>query len=220
MPLLQLAGPGLSPLSDPDPLPAAPFFERWLFQDTLPTAITLCIIGVVGWWWLQRTGKPKASWILAAAAPLLAAGVLLLGKLVVTEREALVLRVSTLVDDTIKSRPAAVAPLLRSDLTLTLLSRQTSLNRAGILKHITDDTLGKRYQAGDSYLKWATATIDSPTVARTQCRVMIKSPWADGWLPSTWMIHWARDNPASPWQVRMIDGQQIGFMPQQGISDF
>ena len=218
MPLHLLAAQGLSPLADPDPLPPAPFFERYFLQDPLPTAIFLFIIAATGWWWLQRVGKPKESWIVALVCPLLAGGVLLLAKLVVTEREALVIRATELVNLALEARANDVAPYLRSDVALTLLSRQSRGDRALILDRIREDQI-KKYQAKETFLKWVTATIDGPNVARTQCRVNIETQALGFATPSTWMIHWTRENEHAPWQVRLIDLQQFGLFQQNGLPD-
>ena len=209
MPLLQLAGPGLSPLADPDPLPPAPFLERYFLQDPVPTAIFLCIAAAIGWWWLQRVGKPKASWIVAAACPLLAGVVLLLARFVVTEREALVTRCTELVKATIATRAAEVEPFLRSDATASVPKFGLEYKRDQLLPLIRDNEPLRR-GATEAGLKWTTATIDGPNVGRTQCRVQVKLQ-EDFWLPTTWMIHWTRADAKSPWLVRRIEAQQIGL---------
>ncbi|HZW07485.1 MAG TPA: hypothetical protein VFF65_10200 [Phycisphaerales bacterium] len=205
-------GSGLSALADPDPLPKAPLLERYLLQDPLPTAVFLVIAAVVGWWWLQRLAKPRPAAILAAACVLAAGGVLLLAKLVVTEREALVARCTELVSDVIQTRAGEVGPVLRSDVTANIRLLRTEYRRDDILTMVTNDE-GRRRGMTDANLKWVTATLDGPNVARTQCRIQVQ--FMDTWMPTTWMLHWTRDNPQSPWVVRLIDAQQIGFTPPQ-----
>ncbi|HYD00151.1 MAG TPA: hypothetical protein VEB22_02910 [Phycisphaerales bacterium] len=206
-------GSGLSALADPDPLPSAPLLERYLLQDPLPTTIFLVIAAVIGWWWLQRLGKARPAAIVAAACVLAAGGVLLLAKAVVTEREALVARCTELVNDVIAARAGDVSPVLRSDVTANVRPLRTEFRRDDILKMVADDEARRRGMTAAN-LKWVTATLDGPNVGRTQCRVQVQYS-EDMWLPTTWMLHWTRDNSQSPWVVRLIDAQQIGFTPPQ-----
>ncbi|MDP1660614.1 MAG: hypothetical protein Q8L55_01755 [Phycisphaerales bacterium] len=219
MPLPQSGGQGLGALSDPIPLPSPPFLERWFLQDPVPTAIFFVVVAVLGWWWLQRSGKARAAWITAAAAALAAGGTLLLAGAVVTQREALAARCTDLVNLTLAAQADAVDPFLRPDVSVTILSSRSQRTKADILKYIKGDQLAK-YDAKDAALRWVTATLDGPNVARTQCRVQVRAPWSDGWLPTVWMINWTRESENAPWQVLLIEAQQIGLMPQQSISDF
>lgn len=204
-------GQGLAALNDPDPLPPAPLLERYFLQDPIPTVILLLVVAAIGWWWFQRTAKTRAAWMTAAGCIAAAGAVFLLARVVVTEREALVTRCEELVANTLAARADAVAPMLRSDVSVILLGRSNSRTRDSLLKEIAQDQLA-RYQAEGTGLRWATATLDGRNVARTQCRVQVKLPGSEGWMPTTWLIHWTRENEQAPWQVRTIDGQQLGFM--------
>jgi hypothetical protein len=208
------AGQGLGALADPDPLPPAPFLERFLLQDPIPTVIFLVIAAAIGWWLLQRAGKPRAAAVTGVACLLGAGGVYLLARLVVTEREALVARCAELVNNTIAMRSEAVEPLLRSDVIASVPQLNGEYNRAEIVKQIREN-IPLRRGAKEANFKWATATLDGPNVARTQCRVQVQMPLYEAWMPTTWMIHWTRTDANAPWQVRRIEAQQFGFGPNR-----
>jgi len=204
------AAQGLGALADPDPLPPAPLLERWLLQDPLPTVILLAICAAVGWWWLNRVGRARAGATAGAACLLAAGGVLLLARLVVTERESLAARCTALVNATIDGRDAEVAGFLRSDALASVPQVNIEWSRDELLRRIREGEAHRR-GADKADLRWVTSTIDGPTAARTQVRVQARM--MDTWLPTTWMISWARNDPASPWQVRRIEAQQIGLSP-------
>jgi hypothetical protein len=205
----------LGALADPDPLPPAPFFERFFLQDPLSTTVFFAIVAVIGWWWLNRTGKPLAAVVTAVACILAAAGVQLLARLVVTEREALVARCTNLVNDTIAARATEVAPILRPDAAANVSMASLKYNHDEIIQRIADGEAARR-GASKATLKWVTSTLDGPNAARTQCRVQVQMPLYEAWLPTTWMIYWTRDNAQAPWKVRLIEAQQIGFSSAAG----
>jgi hypothetical protein len=213
-------GQGFSQFADPEPLPSAPFFERCFLESPLPTAMGLTIAAMLGWWLLQRWGRIRDSWLVAAACVALAGGTMLLARLVVTQREALVQHTTELVNATIDANPDAVAPFLREDVTVILLGNdQPSMNGAtALLKRIGTDK-GIRDYIEAAHLRWVTATLDGPNTARTQCRVAVDvKQWGIG-VPTTWMLHWSRRDEHSPWQVRIIEAQQISTMQPHSIGN-
>lgn len=204
------AGQGLGALADPDPLPPAPLLERYFLQDPIPTVIFLVIAAAIGWWWLQRVGKPRAAAVTVVACLLGAVGIYFLARIVVTEREALVARCTALVNNTIAMRADEVEPLLRSDVIASVPQLNGEYTRAEIIKQIREN-IPLRRGVKEANFKWATATLDGPNVARTQCRVQVQMPLYEAWMPTTWMIHWTRTDTNAPWQVRRIEAQQLGF---------
>ncbi|MFT3686892.1 MAG: hypothetical protein QM783_18550 [Phycisphaerales bacterium] len=210
---------GFASIPDPDPLPPAPFFARWFLETPIPTVIVFAIVAMIGWWWFQRSANAKAAWITAAACIVAAGLTYLLATLVVTEREKLQARAADLVQATVATNPAAVGPLLREDVSVVLLGAdQPRITRDAILQRLVDDRVTRGY-VQTARLQWVTATLDGPNVARTQCKIFANTPLGDG-TSTIWMIHWARRDENSPWQVRMIDGQMIGPLPAKSLNNY
>jgi hypothetical protein len=208
---------GFASIPDPDPLPPAPFFARWFLETPVPTIIVFAIAAMVGWWWFQRAGKLRAAWITVAACIIAAGLTYLLATVVVTEREKLQARAGDLIKAAIATDANTVETYLREDVSVTLLGDgKPSLNKATIVQRLREDRF-TRDHVQSARLGWVTATLDGPNVARTQCRIYTNLDYAGS---TTWMIHWARKDQNSPWQVRMIDGQQIGVFPQHSISNY
>lgn len=215
MPLPLTIGQGFSQFTDPDPLPTAPFFSRCFLESPLPTAIVLTVAAMIGWWLLQRASRVRGSWLFAAACVAFAGGTMLLAKLVVTQREALVQHTTDLVNAAINAQPDAVTPFLSEDVSLILLGNdQPNMNRDAIRRRIGNDNQIRSY-VQNTHLRWVTAALDGPNTARTQCRV--DANIMDAPTPTTWMLHWSRRDERSPWQVRIIEAQQIGIIPLHGL---
>lgn len=210
MPLTQPTGQGLGAFADPNPLPPAPFFERYLLQDPIPTTVFLIIIAVFGWWWLNRIGKPRPALVCAAGFALGAAVVPLLARFVVTEREKLVQSCTELVQSTLEFRASEVDRYLRSDATASVPQIRAEYTRAAIIDLVEKQEPSRR-GVKEASLKWVTSTLDGPNVARTQCRVQVQMPLYEAWMPTTWMVHWTRTDANAPWKVRRIEAEQIGL---------
>jgi hypothetical protein len=216
---LQLLAPRPAPLPDP-PLVASLLFERpWAL------AIIILLLGVVLIMVLRRLDRPRAAVVTLIIAPLLALTAILVARSVTTPRETLATLTRTLISAAIVGDAPAVAPLLRSDLLVTLPGGTApTLSRQSLLERLPADMQGP-YRLRSHTIGTLAATLDSPDLARTQVQLTVV-PEATGFpIESWWLITWARDpspenanaaNATNTWTARQITAQHIdGLSPSR-----
>jgi hypothetical protein len=194
--------------------------ERYLLETPWPAMGVLVVLGfVVAYVMWHR--KPKVAMASVVGGVLLAGGVYLLAHSVVTTREALQARTQTLINAILAGDEAAAEPLLRDDLTVTLLGSPTNLGKPAVLEQIKGDVAG-RYGATNSRIASVRAAMDGNTSARTQADIRVESRITSGTLPTVWMFHWQQStiDGEQIWRVRQLEAQQIGLMPQGSVRGF
>ena len=191
-------------------LPPPPLAARWLLEQPLPLVGFLAGAAILAWFVLNRSGKNRAALGAAGGLVALAAGVYVLAATVQTTREQLIDRTRTLVDRVIKVDVPGVEPMLDETFTVRArpIGRQEALN-------LVAQYLGGKFAVKDYQINQALATIDGPTVARTQIHVRatpVDSPYP-GPLGSWWLLHWQKDERDGEWRVVELEAQQIDFVP-------
>jgi hypothetical protein len=180
----------------------------------------LVVLGLVVAYLLRHT-RPKGAVIAAFAGLLLAGGVYGLAAAVTTPREFLQARTEQLIRAIIAADAATAEPMLRDDLTITLLGSTTNFTKSSVLEQIKGDVAG-RYGAKGSTIASIGAVMDGSGSARTQADLRVESRFASGRLPTVWMFHWQQTTTAgqSVWRLRQLEAQQIGLMPQGSVRGF
>src|SRR5690606_1548198 len=92
-----------------------PFIERWVTGSGLPGAGLLLGLAVLALVALPRAGRARQAWPVAAALAAAGLGVLAVGQLVVTDREALRAQARDLVDAAVNADRDALRVLLHPD---------------------------------------------------------------------------------------------------------
>ncbi|GIW73734.1 MAG: hypothetical protein KatS3mg103_0256 [Phycisphaerales bacterium] len=179
-----------------DPLPAAPLWERWLFEQPLVPALALVLLSGVCLAVLARRNR-RAAVALAGVLLLAAGGLALSAHLVTTTRERLLSRTAQLVHAVARADASALGELLAEDAQLKAsgdLGRVLPRieGRQALIGRIEQD-LGGRYALERWAVHDAQATVDGPNVARTQVRVAVQPRAFDRPHASWWRLHWTRD---------------------------
>lgn len=184
------------------PLAPPGFFEHWLQESPLPTALVLvALAGAVGLL-LARRGKARAgAW---AAAGLVAAGVAVLvyGSLVTTAREEVMAETRAFVEAVVKGDAPAADRSLAPSLSVSIASRPTpELDRAAILSVVS--AFAGELELRDHDIAELQARIVGPGLATTQVRVDVTPR---RWIPAStwWRLEWRRD-AAGAWRIDGMD---------------
>lgn len=201
-------------------MPSPPALERYLLETPWPAMSVLVAAGLIVAYVLWHR-KPKGAMAAAGAGVLLAAGVYLLAQQVVTVREELQTRTEALIKAILAGNVASAEPMIRDDLTVTLLGSATNLGKPAVLEQIKGDVAG-RYGATNSRIASIGATLDGSSAARTQADIRVESRMTSGTLPTVWMFHWQQStiNGQPVWRLRQLEAQQIGLMPQGSVRGF
>ncbi|MBL0926744.1 MAG: nuclear transport factor 2 family protein [Phycisphaerales bacterium] len=129
-------------------LPDPPVFERWLFEQPIPTAIVLGAVGLFVYMALNRQGRGREAVIAGGLCLVLGIAALVTGRLVETTRERLTALSFQLVSAVGAGDSAAVAQLLDEGLTvgsggkaLPLLDRAWLIRAAEAAPSLLDDVV-------------------------------------------------------------------------------
>lgn len=180
-----------------------PFLDRWVLEQPWPAAVALVVAGLLLFWALQQRAQAGKGLIALAICILLAAGAVVAGTLVETDRERLTRQTTQLVSAVAASDVATVDRLLSDGLvTLSAGDEVAGFGKPDVLAVV-------RGFDGFGLTKWtqefAGAGMDNRTVGRT--RVTVKVEEAGGqkmFLPSTWEFAWVKHNDGS-WKVSRIE---------------
>lgn len=203
---------GAGPYSPP-PLPAPPVWERWLFENPWPLVIGLCAAAVVIFFISNARAGAARGVQLAMVLIALAAGSVLSSFLVTTERERLITQTERLIAATATADTPELAPMLASDVSLTVLDRPFSADKDGILGLVT------RYMGGQIRVKEHSTSGASAHVTRSgngqsliRVRVVADAAgFSDTPNRSWWRITW-RKNAEGEWTAVHIEGLQIDMV--------
>ena len=214
-PLTLAQAPRPAPLADPPPLPPAPIFARLILESPIPTALVLIVAAIVGFLILNQRGRFRAGSLLAAALGLAAAIVLVLGSTVVTERERLTHTSEQLVDAVATANIAAVDRLLSDD--VRMFSRlgvgEVSTPPEGLGKQAILDLIsrliGGAWAIKEHSVLESQATLDAPTLGRTQIRVRVVTENYGVPNASWWRLDW-RKAPDGAWRIIQIEPLDMG----------
>ncbi len=184
-----------------------PLVERWVTGSGLPGAgllLGLAVLAVVA---LPRAGRPRLAWPVAGALALAGLGVLAIGQLVVTDREALRAQARDLVDAAVEPDRDALRTLLHPD--ARVRSRFASAQGRDRIIPLAERASG--YVSGHT-VREVRVDLRGPRVARTQVRVSVQG---DAIPPASWwQVDWQRPSDDAPWAVTNVEPIWI-----QGMTD-
>jgi len=179
------------------------FVDRWVLEQPWATASVLLVAGVLLFWALQQRAKAGRGLVALALGALLAAGVVIAGTLIETDRERLTRQTTELVS-AVAASDTATADRLLSDGLITLSAGEevSGFGKPEVMAVV-------RGFDGFGLTRWtqqyAGAGMDNRTVGRT--RVTVKVEEAGGqkvFLPSTWEFAWVKHNDGT-WKVSRIE---------------
>ncbi len=184
-----------SALFEPQNLPQLPepgLIEHWILESPLPLALSCFAIGIIVFGSLRHTknntriGLPTLGFTL-----LLAAGVLLIGQLITTDREHLKARSAQLVQAASTGDQQALGNLLADQVRINA----SFVTQVGKERIITLAVSRAAPMIESASTKEVRAGIDGPLIARTHIKIKVK---ADMVPPSSWwLIEWTKPNPES-----------------------
>lgn len=191
-----------------EPLPGAPLWARALLEQPWYLAGALALGAVVVFMLLNQRGRAKLGAGVAAAMVLAGAGVLILGSLVVTQREQMAAASRELVAVTARGDTSALATMLAPDARLfsEIQVAEFRVPEGGFGRDEILDKVGR--WIGDNPISECSvgevqAETLGPGVGRTQVRVRVvleKYKVAEG---SWWRIGW-RKSADGRWRVTSI----------------
>lgn len=201
----------------PPPLPAPPRLAHYLFENPWPAAVFLLVVAALLLFVGNSRGRAREGALLAGALAALAAACIGLSFLVTTERERLVAEMRRLIAATATADTDALAPMLASDVSLTVLGRQFPEDKPGIL------ALVRRYMGGEvrvreHTLTEVTAHVDRLGAGQTLGRVRVSADVAgmsEVGNRSWWRVTWRKAGDGR-WNAVHIEGLQID-MVQAGM---
>lgn len=200
---------------DVPPLPEPSLIQKTLFeQPTLP-AIALAFLAVIAVIAFRGAGRPKAGLIALCVGFLLAIGLMASGRLVHTEREALLDAQDALVASVARADIGVLGSHLEPDARLRgLPSIGTAGTREGILSLVASTT-GGAYRVRDFGIVKRQGVVDGPNTARTQAYIRVE-PEAIGTPTFVWFrLVWRRTPDG--WRALEIEPLFIsGYLDYKG----
>jgi hypothetical protein len=189
----------------PAPLPDGPFWERWLLEEPLWTAVALAVGGVVVFMILNRAGQARQGLIAAGAGLVLAAGVFVLASLVTTDREQLRNATGALVTAVAKADAAAAGELLAPEVRLRppAVVGRASMGRDQILAFVGNEMRGT-YRIENYRVLQTQAALGGPTAGVTQTYVRVSPEQTRAPTFSWWRLAWRKGSDGR-WLVTDIE---------------
>lgn len=177
------------------PLPGPPLWERLLLEEPVYLAGALGLAAIVAFVILNQRARLRTGAVAAVVLLLAAAGVMVLGTTVRTEREAMAESTASLVDAVARVDTAALDQLLASDVMLVSDFHIPELPIAspGLGKNAILAAVGvtmRRYPVKEHRILATQAQSTGPGIGRTQVRVRVV---VEG-IPHTswWKVDWRR----------------------------
>ncbi len=200
-------------------LPGPPLWEAALLERPIYLAAALILAAVVVGTLLNQRGKGRQAILAAAALVALAAGTLILGGLVKTEREQMSGATESLVDATARTDARALERALAPDATLFsdlrlpgVPSAQGGLDKEGIVKAV-QSALGAHPLREHRVLEVQAQSL-GPGIGRTQARVRVEFDEMPAPHVSWWRVDWRRSADGT-WRataISPIDVPWVGVM--------
>ncbi|MBX9735989.1 MAG: hypothetical protein K2X32_03605 [Phycisphaerales bacterium] len=207
----RLLGGGASPA----PLDAPSQLEEYLLVWPWPLAAILIASGLVGFFLLNRMGKPaRVSVGVLALGVGLGIAVIVLASRVTTAREAVMSRTREFIAAAATADRAAADPLLAPDLELRGLGSGRIIDRARLLT-IIDSDMKTRWVVKEHSIGTLRSIIDGPNTARSQVEVHVTPEQFPMSMSSWWLLRWRMD-PNGTWRIMSIEPQQIDGVKSLG----
>ncbi len=190
-------------------------FEEYLLVWPWPVAAILIAVGLVGFFLLNRMGKPaRTSLGVLVLGVGLGLAVVLLASLVTTTREKIMIRTRAFIAAAAQADRAGADPLLAPDLELRGLGSGRIIDRARLLT-IIDSDMKTRWVVKEHSIGTLRSVIDGPNTARSQVEVSVTPRDFPMSMGSWWLLRWRMD-PDGTWRITSIEPQQIDGVGSPG----
>ncbi|HEX8876857.1 MAG TPA: hypothetical protein VF777_08925 [Phycisphaerales bacterium] len=196
-------------LNDPQPLPEPSLLPVLLFEQPWLLLALVLIVALVGSMWQRRAGSFKGAFAWLGAGIAACAGVYLVARAVVTDRERVALATNDLVGATASVNPTRLNELLDESVRLTYFRAAGGLDKTGTIAAVQRE-LGQTYKVKDWMIQELQVAADGADRMKTQVRVRVTP--ADWTFPhiSWWAIDWKKSGEA--WRATSIKPLSIQFM--------
>lgn len=196
-------------LNDPLPLPEPSMLPVLLFEQPWLLLALVLIVALVGSIWQRRAGSFKGAFAWLGAGIVACAGVYLVARMIVTDRERVALATNELVGATASVNPTRLNELLDASVRLTYFRASGGLDKAGTIAAVQRE-LGQTYKVKDWMIQELQVAAEGPERMRTQVRVRVTP--ADWNFPhiSWWAIDWKKSGET--WRATSIKPLSIQFM--------
>ncbi|MCC6427396.1 MAG: hypothetical protein IT435_11315 [Phycisphaerales bacterium] len=186
---------------DVTPLPSAPLWERLILEQTWVTAGVLLLAAVVWAVVMLKRQEVRRAGIGSGGLALLAASILVLGRVVQTPREIMARQTQEMVFAVADGDHPRLRALLDADAALEFRGAWSAEGREGIMGRV-DEYAQYRGQVTDHAVLEVQASRDGSNVGRTQVHVRVS---AQG-MPvfSWWRLDWRADADGN-WTCRRIE---------------
>lgn len=189
-------------------LPAAPAFERFLFEQPWPVSILLALLAILAWLAFRARGQRRRGSAVAAVLAALVLGVHALASSVTTDREAIVGRTVELIEATAAADVAALGGILASETTLrsegAIRRVLPTIRGTGEILGQVERSLGNQFRVTSVSMPDRQATLDGPNAGRSQVRVAVEAEAFSRTHVSWWRLHWER-GPDGAWRCFEIE---------------
>ncbi len=191
-------------IPSPPSLPAPPTLVHYTLENPWPVAALLVLVAAIVFSIYHQRGQPRKAlgWALSAAA--LAGGLVVLGRFIVTPREAIADATRSLVSGVAQADTAALDSALGDPCTLYYFQAPDGLDRAGILAAVS-----RFFEKGSAYRLsgWQIESLQThaggATTGQAQVKVLARP---EQWnLPhhSWWRIDFRKGND-NVWRATAI----------------
>lgn len=189
-------------------LDAPPQFEQYVLVSPWPLVALLIAAGIVGFFVLNRLGKPARLSVGALAlGVLLGVGIALAAALVTTTRERIMIQTRAFIDAAARADAATADPLLAPDFELRGLGNVKAMDRARLLSIIEKD-MAARWAVKEHSISTLRSIADLPNTARSQVQVSVTPREFPYPMSSWWLLRW-RMEPNGVWRMTSMEPQQI-----------
>jgi hypothetical protein len=204
-------------------LPAPPLWEFALLEKPIYLAAALLLAAVVAGTLLNQRGRARQGVLIGAGLVALAAGVLILGGLVKTEREQMADATRSLVETTARIDARALERALAPDATLFsdlrlpgVPSAQAGLDKPGIIKAV-QAALGAHPLKEYRVLEVQAQSLASG-MGRTQARVRVSFEEMPAPHISWWRVDWRR-SADGVWRATAITPLDVPWVGAVGAEN-
>ncbi len=208
---LTLAQAGLLGRASKPPVPALEDpsqFEQYVLVWPWPLVALLIVAGIVGFFVLNRLGKPaRLSLGVLGLGAVLGVAVALAASMVTTTRERIMAQTRAFIDAAARADALATDPLLAPDFELRGLGNIKAMDRARLLTIIEKD-MAERWAVKEHSISTLRSIVDLPNTARSQVLVSVTPAALPYPLSSWWLLRW-RLEPDGVWRITSIEPQQI-----------
>lgn len=196
-------------LNDPPPLPEPSMLPVLLFEQPWLLLAGVLVVALLGSMWQRRNGSMRGAFAWLAGGLIACAGLYLVARVVVTDRERVAVATNDLVGATASVNIGGLRALLDDSVRLTYFRAAGGLDKAGTIAAVQRE-LGQTYKVKDWMIQELQVAADGDSRMKTQVRVRVTP--ADWNFPhiSWWAIDWKKSGDA--WRATGIRPLSIQFM--------